>query len=131
MQCRSPSQSTVIPAPEERTGLWGRRCFHFDFGANLRRIAATRAMPPHLSPDDLLVIDRVLQANALLEDEHVHIACNMLLSFIGTSAREERTVIVLNGLPRHVGQAVAVDHLVHVRCVAFLACTAECAAPMP
>jgi len=101
-------------------GLWGRPCAHFDFGQNLRRVATTP--PEMLSPQHVAFVQDVLQSGALLEDEDFPIAEAILRSFL---AAHSATGIVLNGLPRHVGQARDVEAIVHLRSVIELACTPE------
>jgi adenylate kinase family enzyme len=58
-----------------------------------------------------------------LEDEHFAIAEKILRSFIAECRIGGDAFIVLNGLPRHVGQADRVDSIVDVRTVVQLSCT--------
>lgn len=109
----------------EASGLWGNRCAHFDFGAQLRRIDERDARPSGLSDDDVAFIGEVLRAGALLENEHFHIACDILLSFAQEKGLSAGGFLVLNGLPRHSDQARDVDSLVNVRMVVHLECSAE------
>ena len=117
------SGKTPLGDALERRGLWRRRCRHFDFGAQLRSLAASRQPPDGLTKDDTAFVSGVLQSGALLEDEHFYIAAALLRSFIGAGAIEE--LIVLNGLPRHAGQARDVGGIVDVCAVAVLECTPE------
>ena len=119
-----PTGSGKTPLGEliERNGLWGRCCRHFDFGAHLRRIAADDP-PDYLGPEDVAFVEAVLRAGALLEDEHFHIAENILCAFIAQCDADD--VVVLNGLPRHVGQAHDIDAFVRVYTVVELYCTPE------
>jgi len=105
----------------ERQGLHGRRCVHFDFGAQLRRAAET-GRHPRLADGDLAVIRQVLAAGALLENEHFRIAKAILVGFITERDVSEKDLVVLNGLPRHVDQALQLGPLVRVRQVAVLQC---------
>ena len=108
-----------------RRGLWRAQCLHFDFGANLRD--AVDRNPPHelLSPQDVEFLRMVLRSGALLEDEHFPIARRILQSFMAARGAEPQTCIVLNGLPRHVGQARAIDPILDVRTVVYLQCSGE------
>ena len=109
----------------DREGLWGRRCFHFDFGENLRRIVAAATPPELLSRDDVEFLRSVLDQGALLEDEHFPIAEKILRVFLAERGAGGDDLVVLNGLPRHVGQAENVDAIVDVVAVVELACTPE------
>ncbi len=106
----------------------GRPCAHFDFGGRLRRIAAGLLKIDDLADADLEFIGDVLDQGALLEDEHFHIAEKILRAFIAEQWQGRdppRRTIILNGLPRHVGQAGNVDRIVEVRAVVELSCTPE------
>ena len=115
----------------EELGLGGRRCFHFDFGANLRGVADTGRLPStgqapgRLSTADTEVIEAALRTGALLENEHFHIAGDLLLSFADQRQVTTADLLVLNGLPRHVGQARDVDGIVQVQRLVVLEATAE------
>jgi len=115
----------------EERGLGGRRCVHFDFGANLRGVAedgvlpSTGQPPGRLCADDLAVIEAALRTGALLENEQFHIARDLLLSFADQRLVASGDLLVLNGLPRHAGQAGDVDTSVHVERLVVLDCPAE------
>jgi len=159
-------------------GLWSRWCVHFDFGAQLRRIAVdfpTEAGPPqpesstdlfrlfprttgknyrpgekcpclsqYFTDQEREFVRQVLRRGALLEDEHFPLALKILQYFL-LSEGLRRTdlapfaahplpkaevfspapLLVLNGLPRHVGQAEALRRWVDVQAVIHLECPAE------
>jgi len=91
---------------------------HFDFGASLR--AAGRGRPPAaaLGAEGRAVVRDVLRSGALLAPDQWFVAREVLASFLaGGKGR-----VVLNGLPRDVAQAVAVEELVRVARVVLLAC---------
>ncbi len=104
----------------EEQGLNGRRCVHFDFGANLRSVAATGQLPStgqalaKLTEADRAVIRQSLQTGALLENEHFSVAAKVLLGVIEALRLTAADLLVLNGLPRNVGQARDMDPLVKV-----------------
>ena len=106
-------------------GLGGRRCVHFDFGACLRRIAAGAFPSCGLGAREEALVRRCLSTGALLENGAFHVAEGILLSV----ARDERIGpedwLIMNGLPRHAGQAAAVDRLVDLRWIVSLDCSAE------
>ena len=109
----------------DKRGLWESRCAHFDFGASLRSIADTGRKPHLLSDDDMAVITSVLKSGALLEDSQFHIAQSILQSFAEDKGLGEDDLLVLNGLPRHAGQADGVGTVTDVRMVVHLECTPD------
>ncbi|MFC1452200.1 nucleoside monophosphate kinase [Verrucomicrobiota bacterium] len=106
-------------------GLKGRRCFHFDFGAELRRIAEEPARHGGPADEDVEVVRGSLRSGALLEDRHFHIAETILRAFLDRNGLTAPDLVVLNGLPRHVGQAAAIDESVSVELVVWLRCGPE------
>jgi adenylate kinase family enzyme len=109
----------------EAAGLRGRPCLHFDFGSHLRRGAADEGTEGLLAPDERGVLKRVLAEGALLEDRHFPIARKLFLDFLARRGAGPGTLVVLNGLPRHAGQAEAMESLVAVEAVVHLACDPE------
>jgi len=117
----------------ECRGLWGRRCVHFDFGAQLRAVAAgnqaerqpNAADPEEFTSQQLDFIRDVLARGALLEDQHFPLARKILQHFLARNCTEQDIWVVLNGLPRHAGQAEKIAELLDVRAVIELHCTAE------
>ena len=108
----------------EQHGWRGRRCAHFDFGAQLR-LAATIGPRSGLAPEQLDVVRAVLTSGALLEDGQFGIARSILCRFLRERLPEGDGLLVLNGLPRHAGQAEAMESTVAVRAIISLECTAE------
>ena len=115
------SGKTPLGDTLERRGLWNQHCIHFDFGHQLRLSAAADA-PQLLSPDELRVIRQLLATGALLEDDQFPIARKILLAFLRDRCTSDDDLILLNGLPRHLGQAadigdiVRITHLIHLIC---------------
>jgi adenylate kinase family enzyme len=122
-----PTGSGKTPLGEllEAEGFGGRRCAHFDFGAQLRRIDETGVGPEGFGEGDVAFIRRVLREGALLENEHFHLARAILQAFVREKKIGPDDLLVLNGLPRHVRQAADVDTFVRVRNVVHLRCTPE------
>jgi adenylate kinase len=108
-------------------GLWGARCLHFDFGENLRRIVERDQVDDVISRADLDFLRAVLRAGRLLEDEHFPLAERVLRSFLAKNRATAETLLIMNGLPRHQGQAEAVDAIVCVEAVICLSCSADVA----
>ncbi len=114
----------------EARGLWGRPCAHFDFGRELRAAAAERWRPDAaLTPDEVAFVRDILARNELLEDGHFSIAFKLLRRFLAARqpADNAARIIVLNGLPRRVGQARGLAPLVDVRLVVHLGCPPDVA----
>ncbi|HUU89736.1 MAG TPA: nucleoside monophosphate kinase [Phycisphaerae bacterium] len=106
----------------EARGLWGRRCVHFDFGASLRACAAGAGHGAGLTRGECTLLAQMLESEALLEDEHFRIAENVLRSFLADRDAGPQTLVVLNGLPRHVGQATDMKRVVRVEALVHLSC---------
>jgi adenylate kinase family enzyme len=119
----------------DRHGLAGRRCLHFDFGAQLRRAVETlpsrgqspRGMPSAgaMNPDETAFLRHVLASNALLEDKDFPLAAKILLAFLAERGAGPGDLLVLNGLPRHPGQARDLAAFVDVRTVIELSVRGE------
>jgi adenylate kinase len=109
----------------QQHGLWGRRCFHFDFGRELRRVAAGKGPP--LGPGQAEYVRHVLKTGELLDDEHFGVAESLLQAFIAGRAPGPYDLLVLTGLPRHVGQAEALAPALDVAAVVRLSCPPEIA----
>ena len=115
------SGKTPLGQALEARGLGNLNCLHFDFGFELRH-AATGDGKAELSDQDLDVVRNVLETRALLEDSDFPIALRLLRGFLSSNDAREEDLIVLNGLPRHEGQArglrglLKVDLLVHLVC---------------
>ena len=122
-----PTGSGKTPLGEllEKKGLWNRRCIHFDFGANLRDAIKRNRTDHNLSCEDLEIIVSVLDTGALLENKHFPIAKKILRTCIERKQAKPEDYIVLNGMPRHVGQAEAIDSILEVKMVVQFHCTPE------
>jgi adenylate kinase family enzyme len=106
----------------ESRGSGGRRYHHFDFGAQMRQAAATPEAFPSLGDAGVAVVRRVLADGALLEDGEFGVALGLLRDFAAARGAGPRDRLVLNGLPRHAGQAVALEPEVDVDLVVSLEC---------
>lgn len=119
-----PSGSGKTPLGNylEEKGFGDKRWVHFDFGANLRKVASDGKESDILTDKDMAIVIHALKAGALLEDQNFYIAHKILDSFINSKRITDNDIIVLNGLPRHVGQAEAIDKLVNISMVIFMDC---------
>ncbi|HID74779.1 MAG TPA: hypothetical protein EYP56_02135 [Planctomycetaceae bacterium] len=115
------SGKTPLGQMIQTRGLWGHPFGHFDFGAALRAAGAGCA-GPRLDPHELAVVHYVLQTGTLLEDDQFPVAEKLLRAFLSEYARRDDAGVVLNGLPRHVGQARRVEPMADVRLVVQLRC---------
>jgi adenylate kinase len=116
---------TPLGACIEAHGWQGQRCAHFDFGEQLRRIAAGQWKPARLSRADTAFIRGVLERGALLEDGHFYIAREILVAFTTEKQLQPGDWIILNGLPRHAGQAHKMSAWVDMRLIVRLNCTPQ------
>jgi len=113
------SGKTPLGRLMERGGVAGRRCRHFDFGGEMRRIVAGDE-DAGLTAAEIAFLDRVLAAGALLDDEHFPVAEQVLRAFLVREGVGGEDVVALNGLPRHVGQARDIEPIADVRAVVHL-----------
>ena len=108
----------------ERRGLGGRRAVHFDFGARLRAIAAAPD-GGGLSAAEVAAVRASLASGALFEDRDLPLIVRIMERFIEASGLGPGGLIVLNGLPRHRGQAEGLAALIAVERVVSLEAGAE------
>jgi adenylate kinase family enzyme len=117
-----PTGSGKTPLGEEigRRGLDGRRCVHFDFGANLRAAAAGPKSWDMLTPLELESVRTSLATGALFEDKDMPMIVKILGAFAMRTRLTSDSLLILNGLPRHRRQAeslagvVAVERVVRI-----------------
>ena len=109
----------------EQKSMLGKRCFHFDFGNELRNIVEGNVIPSEFTRGDIDYIKEVLKTGALLENETFYIAEKILSSFITGNSITDNDLIILNGLPRHIDQAKDVDTTVEIKMVLYLECSPE------
>ena len=108
----------------EAAGLRGRRCVHFDFGRNLRR-ACEAGGAFGLNGEDAAHVRQLLRDGLLLEDERFNIAIGILAGFLAERAVQPADLLIMNGLPRHAGQARDLAPFLDVRRVVHLRATPE------
>lgn len=116
------SGKTPLGQSLERNGFLGTRCRHFDFGCELRGINSSVAPPAIFSRRELGIVRRVLESGALLEDRQFGIAMKTLACFLSRKRVRPDELLLLNGLPRHTGQARRMTRLVNIVLVLYLDC---------
>jgi adenylate kinase len=109
----------------EERGFNGGRCFHFDFGHQLRTFASCETPPEGFADKEIAFIRRVLREGLLLENEYFYIAKKILLLFLEQRSFGGSDTLLLNGLPRHVDQAKDVDRIAGVQSLILLECSPE------
>jgi len=107
----------------EERGFSGKRCFHFDFGHLLRNIAGEGSPPEGFSEEDHAFITAVLERGLLLENKNFFIAEKIITLFFHRSNFARNDILVLNGLPRHVGQAEDMEEIVEIQDIIVLECS--------
>lgn len=75
--------------------------------------------------EEIRFLRRVLEEGVLLEAEHFPLAARILDAFIARKGVRAADLLVLNGLPRHLEQAQAMEHKVTVISVVQLDCNAR------
>jgi adenylate kinase len=115
------SGKTPLGQALETRGLGALNCLHFDFGSQLRHAVNGNAKAG-MSEQDLAVVRNVLETRALLEDSDFPIALRLLRGFLASHDARKDDWIVLNGLPRHEGQARGLQGLLKVDLVVHLVC---------
>jgi adenylate kinase family enzyme len=120
-------KSPVGAAIAEAWSTPSRRWFHFDFGHHLRRIWRNEE-DAGLSIADRSYLDTVMQGT-LIDDDHFAVAQAILLRFLSAhSFKPASDRLVLNGLPRHAGQAAGIAAMgIEVLDVVHLSCSVETA----
>ena len=114
------SGKTPLGAEIERRGFHGRRCVHFDFGANLRSIAAAAEGEGGLTEEERSAVRASLATGALFEDRDIPLIIRILRRFAAARKLSFDSLLVLNGLPRHRRQAEGLAGVVAVERVVSL-----------
>lgn len=104
----------------ERRGLQGRRCLHFDFGANLRAAAIEPAGESGLTARELAAVRSSLATGALFEDGDMPMIVKVMRRFAAMRRLTPDSLLVLNGLPRHRRQAERLAPVIDVELVVSL-----------
>jgi len=106
------------------SGFLGRKAHHLDFGHALRSAASEAPLSPY-SSDELLFIRGVLEQGLLLENEHFPLAQKIIANELDRLGFQSRDLLLLNGIPRHVGQARDMASIATIHACVVLDCSAE------
>ncbi len=99
------SGKTPLGVEVERRGLHGRRAVHFDFGAVLRSIVAGAPAAAGLADAEVEAVRASVASGALFEDGDLPMIVRIVEGFAADRGLGAGDLLVLNGLPRHAGQA--------------------------
>ncbi len=121
-----PTGSGKSPLGEQiaALGFLGRRSHHLDFGSELRSIASGIGSSSYTMPERDFILG-VLEEGLLLENEHFALAEKIFHQFLERSRFRSGDILVLNGMPRHQGQAKDIASIAAIRCLAVLDCSVE------
>ncbi len=108
----------------EEKGLYGIPMLHFDFGSELRAIARGETRDGIL-PSERIFIQKVLEEGLLLEDQHFYLAIKILNAFLHLKSAKGTEILVMNGLPRHLGQAKSLEEIIHFPVIVVLEASFE------
>jgi len=114
------SGKTPLGDELERRGFLGRRCIHFDFGSNLRAIAAAPEKANVLTATELESVRTSLATGALFEDKDLPMIVKIVERFAEAWDLTADSLLVLNGVPRHRRQAEGLAGVVAVERVVYL-----------
>jgi adenylate kinase family enzyme len=107
-----------------QNGLFRRKFHHLDFGSELRCAASGGDRSAAYSKDELDFINGVLERGLLLENERFPLAKNLSL-FLNRTGFSQRDLLVLNGIPRHAGQAQDIAKIADIHALIVLDCSAD------
>jgi adenylate kinase len=105
-------------------GFLGRRSHHLDFGSELRSISSGIGSSSYTIPEQDFILG-VLEHGLLLENEHFSLARKIITLFLDRSLFRAGDVLVLNGIPRHYGQAKDIAAIAAIHSVAMLDCSSD------
>ncbi len=116
---KSPLGDTI-----SQNGLFGRRCHHLDFGSELRSAVSIDERSAAYSTEELDFIHGVLERGLLLENEHFSLAEKIISLFLIRAGFGQHDVLILNGMPRHRGQAQDIAAIANIQALVVLNCFA-------
>jgi adenylate kinase family enzyme len=98
--------------------------FHFDFGQQLRDLLKNGAQRG-FRPEEIKRVEEAVKQARLFEKEDKELVKKILADFVKRHSLQPGDWLVLNGLPRHLAQAVWVSELVEIKLVVHLLCPLE------
>ncbi len=122
-----PTGSGKSPLGEyiARSGFFGKHAIHLDFGAELRSLLSYNGPSPFYSASEISFVKGVLEQGLLLENQHFPLARKIIGSFLDRSGFSSNDVLVLNGIPRHAGQAKDIATVAAIRTLVLLECSPD------
>ncbi len=108
-----------------QNGLFGRHCHHLDFGSELRSAVSAGERPAAYSTEELDFIHGVLERGLLLENERFSLAEKIISLFLIRTGFRQHDVLILNGMPRHRGQALDIAMIADIHALIVLDCSAD------
>ena len=106
-------------------GLFGRQCHHLDFGSELRIVVSDAAASAKYSRAEIDFIHGVLMHGILLENEQFPLVEKIFSLFLARVRFSQCDVLILNGIPRHLGQADDIAKIADIRALVVLDCPAD------
>ncbi len=121
-----PTGSGKSPLGEQiaARGFLGKRSFHLDFGSELRSIASGIGASSYTGDEQDFILG-VLEHGLLLENEHFVLAEKIITLYLERERFRSGDILVLNGMPRHQGQARDISPLARVHSLVVLDCSVE------
>jgi adenylate kinase len=108
-----------------QNGLFGRQCYHLDFGSELRSAVSREELSSAYSSKELDFIHGVLEQGLLLENEHFPLAEKIFGLFLDRAGFASHGLLILNGIPRHTGQSKDIARIARILALIVLDCTAD------
>lgn len=108
-----------------RSGLFGKKARRFDFGAELRAILSRNDSSQFYTSSEITFIKGVLEQGQLLENRNFPLAGKIIGSFLVRSGYSSDDVLVLNGIPRHIGQARDIAAIAAIHLLIILDCSED------
>lgn len=108
-----------------QNGFLGKKAHHLDFGAELRSILLCNIPSPIYTAPEIAFVKGVLEQGLLLENRHFPLARKIIVSFLDRSGFSSNDVLVLNGIPRHAGQAKDISTIAAIRTLILLECSSD------
>ncbi len=107
-------------------GLFSRKAHHLDFGFELRSIVQQTPCPnSSYSSHDLTFLRGVLHDGLLLENEHFSLARKIIERYLDRTQFCSADLLILNGIPRHTGQARSIASLADIKALIVLDCSPD------
>jgi adenylate kinase len=120
-------KSPLGDAIENELSIDGKRFIHFDFGRILRAICSGK-IDTGLSAREMAYIQSVMNGT-LIDDTHFPCVKKIILWFLRKKRFDpDGDTLVMNGLPRHLGQAKGLDEIpVKIVSIIYLHCSPQTA----